>query len=560
MNRTHTLRIAFAPAKTHVGWITLGIFVSAAVVTLGVCQTAAAQEAPAAGDELSIDQAQLADRYARLETVLTRLAELSSSTDPRRARILREAIAKSRQQDLNHRFETIVSLLEEERLSAAANRQTELQTELDDLLSLLLKADRDRELESQHRRVERYLQEVSRLIRLQKGIRARTEGGDEANRLAKDQGQAAEETGKLADSVGESESKDGDSNGQESQSPDQSSDAQEGNKSQQENSQNGSPKGDGGDSESSNGESPQQSQPSRGSESGGQPSPSGDASESSPQQPAEPMDQAAQRLKTAQQRMQKAQQQLDKAERDGAAADQREAIKELELAKSELERVLRQLREEEMERTLTLLAARFRRMLDAQLKIYEETVRIDHVPQAERDHDHEIEAARLSREESLIVREADRALILLREDGTSVAFPETVSLMRDDMQTVSERLANLKVGAITQGLEQDIIEALEESLAALEAALEDLEKKRTPPGQSPQAGEPIDPELVDKLAELRMIRSLQMRVNRRTQRYGKLIEGTQAEAPELLEALDALAERQQRVYQATDDLSQGRND
>jgi hypothetical protein len=66
--------------------------------------------------------------------------------------------------------------------------------------------------------------------------------------------------------------------------------------------------------------------------------------------------------------------------------------------------------------------------------------------------------------------------------------------------------------------------------------------------------------LVEKLAELKMIRALQMRINRRTMRYGKLIEGEQAEAPELLEALAKLADRQQRVYQATSDLSRGRND
>ena len=57
-----------------------------------------------------------------------------------------------------------------------------------------------------------------------------------------------------------------------------------------------------------------------------------------------------------------------------------------------------------------------------------------------------------------------------------------------------------------------------------------------------------------------MIRSLQMRINRRTKRYGEMIEGEQAETPDLLKALQDLAERQQRVYQATADLQQGRND
>jgi hypothetical protein len=116
------------------------------------------------------------------------------------------------------------------------------------------------------------------------------------------------------------------------------------------------------------------------------------------------------------------------------------------------------------------------------------------------------------------------------------------------------------VGEITQGLELDIIAALEESIAALEKAIKDLEKKRTPPGQPQAAGQPAEPPLIDKLAELKMIRSLQMQIYKRTQRYGKMIEGEQAETPDLLKALEELAKRQQRVYQATADLAEGRND
>jgi hypothetical protein len=258
--------------------------------------------------------------------------------------------------------------------------------------------------------------------------------------------------------------------------------------------------------------------------------------------------------------MDEARKKLDEAERAGAADRQREALKKLEEAKAELERVLRQLREEELDRMLTQLAARFRKMLELQNAVYEGTVRLDRVPPAQRDHDDEIEAARLSRQEAEIVREADKALLLLREDGTSVAFPEAVEQMRDDMQQVVERLAAVKVDEITQGLERDILTALEELIAALEKAIEDLEKNRTPPGQAPPAGQPAEPQLVHKLAELKMIRSLQMRIYQRTQRYGKMIEGEQAETAELIEALEELAERQQRVHKATADLQEGRND
>src|SRR5437773_926363 len=61
---------------------------------------------PAATDALSVDEARLADRFKRLEEVIGRLAELSASSDPRRAKLLREAIAQSREQDLNVRFES----------------------------------------------------------------------------------------------------------------------------------------------------------------------------------------------------------------------------------------------------------------------------------------------------------------------------------------------------------------------------------------------------------------------------------------------------------------------
>ncbi|MEX2310464.1 MAG: hypothetical protein WD738_23050 [Pirellulales bacterium] len=518
----------------------------------------------AAGGELSVEQARLADRFKRLEEVVGRLAELSGSTDPRRARLLRQAIAQSREQDINVRFESIVKLLEDERLSAAATNQTDLQKELDELLTLLLKADRDKELASERDRVRQYLKEVARLIRLQKGIRARTEGGDELRPLSEDQQRVASDTGKLSGNIDETEGDkkpepDNQSETKDGQSPDESKPADS---AKPADSESGKPSA-GEPSESQPGDGkPSNSQPSQPSQGQpGSPSPSdGSESENQPSEPQDPADRATQRLRAAQQQMDEARKKLDEAKRKGAAARQREALKNLEQAKAELERVLRQLREEELERTLTQLAARFRKMLELQTAVYEGTVRLDRVPQAQRDHDDEIEAARLSRQESQIVHEADKALLLLREDGSSVAFPEAVEQMRDDMQQVVERLAAVKVDAITQAVEQDILAALEETIAALEKAIKDLEKNRTPPGQPSMAGQPTEPQLVDKLAELKMIRSLEMRIYQRTKRYGEMIEGEQAETAELLEALKVLAERQQRVHQATADLQQGRND
>jgi hypothetical protein len=89
---------------------------------------------------------------------------------------------------------------------------------------------------------------------------------------------------------------------------------------------------------------------------------------------------------------------------------------------------------------LVLLEARFRKMLDEQVEVYEETRKLDAASDAAPEHEIEIASGRLSRREKLIVREADRALVLLREDGSSVAFPEAVEQARDDMQQVADRL------------------------------------------------------------------------------------------------------------------------
>ena len=255
--------------------------------------------------------------------------------------------------------------------------------------------------------------------------------------------------------------------------------------------------------------------------------------------------------------MQQAREQLEQAQRSNAVEQQEQALRELEQAKAELERILRQLREEELERMLVLLEARFRKMLDEQVAVYEETQKLESTQANAQAHELEIASGRLSRKEQQIARDADRALILLREDGTSVAFPEALEQAIEDMHTVVERLANVQLGLLTQGLEEDIVATLEEILAALQQAIKELREQKAQQQQG--EGQPDEQPLVDQLAELRMIRALQNRINLRTKRYGEMIEGEQALEQELLEALDQLALRQERVFQATHDLDTQRN-
>jgi hypothetical protein len=579
---------------------------AAALVLLLTCGFAAAQETGAKPqDKLAAKEKSLAEQFDRLELLAGRLAELSKATQPRRAELLQQLVARSREKDLPGRFQEVVAALEKDNLNDATKGQSTLHADLQAMLELLLQEDRDRQLESERQRIAKYLADLNKIIRQQRGIRARTEGGDSEQQLGEDQQRAADNTGELGDKIESTEvTPEKSSAAEESESGDsskpgeklpkekgepQDADPSKGDPSKQDGEQQSpsdsqpqeSKPNDSKPSESQPGESQGQSQPneSEPSESQGQPSEQGQSqpspsqgqpsqsqggqpspSQSEKQQADEqsPSERAVEKLRQAQERMKQAEEKLKEAERNEAVEQQEQALRELEQAKAELEKILRQIREEEMERMLVLLEARLRKMLELQNEVYDETIKLSestgHVP----EHELEIACASLGRKEDQIVGEADRALVLMQEDGSSVAFPEAVQQAREDMRTVADRLRGVKTDKVTQALEEDIIATLEETLAALQQALKELREKKASQQQS-QSGEPGEQPLVDQLAELRMIRALQARVNRRTEFYDGLIEGDQTREAELLDALHELAQRQERIFEATRDLHQGTN-
>jgi hypothetical protein len=574
-----------------------------------------AEESPAAkaADPLLTKQQQVAERFRELERLMLRMAELTAPSDPRRAALLRQAVAQSKERAIDQQFDTLVELLKMDRLSSVVKGQGEVQGDLIKLLELLLSEDRSKRIESEKERVREYLKRVNQIIKEQKSVQNATQRDAEAPELADRQESLSDKTGKLADDLREDkapgkpanegepheesgddqerrsgdadpkdavEKKDAEKEGSEKEPAEKDGEPADGEKSEgekkpeSESAEGAKSEGEKSEGEKSDGES-KPGEPSEGKKSDeskpgappveppdpGQPQ-QGQPQEGHPQEgqqsPAAEQNPAQQRLEKAQQRMQEAQKKLEEAKREDAVDKQEEALRELEQAKAELEEILRQLREEEMSRTLAMLEARFRKMLDAQVQVYEGTQRLDKVPEVDRDRDDAIEAGRLSRKEAEIAMEADKALIVLQEEGSAVAFPEAVIEIRDDMLTVRDRLAEAKIGEMTQGIEQDIITALEEMITALEKAQKDMQEQqqKSPPGQG--GGENETP-LVDTISELKMIRALQMRVNTRTQRYAELTKTEQVDQPELIEALRALADREQRIFKVTRDIVLGRN-
>jgi hypothetical protein len=223
---------------------------------------------------------------------------------------------------------------------------------------------------------------------------------------------------------------------------------------------------------------------------------------------------------------------------------------------------------------LAQLQQRCERMLAMQIEVRDGTVgtykAIDNNADKKPSRTEVQRSLQLADREDEIVREATKAKVLLEQEGSAVAFYEVLTQVSTDMQNVAVRLRKTDVALVTQTIEQDIIDSLKEMIEALKKAQKDMQAKKGQPQQG--GGQPQDQPLVDLIAQLKMIRSMQVRVNNRTKTYGDEYKGEQApvvvpempteqkEKVEMVQKeLKNLADRQMKIFEVTQDIAKGKN-
>lgn len=562
---------------------------------------------PTPEDRLIAREEAVGQQFRELEKSLLRLADLLASSDPKRSTLLRKVFERARDLGLEDRLDLIVTQLKDGQLLKAGVSQALSLEELRQLLDLLESGDAQKRLINTKEEVKQYLSKLNKLISRQREVEGETESGADEKRLSDRQDSLANDTEGLSREIGsfaqrlesregsekagaqppakakadenddasrdDSEPQTENSGNDKDKKSDSSGESDKKEKSGTEKSDDTQKSSAGKNSEEAESK-PSEGDPSEGSPSSPKPSESSEspqgesgASESAPQSEPQGDDEASRaqrtrkRLKSAEERMREARKKLDDAKRRDAGQEQQKALEELETARAELEEILRQLREEEVERLLVQLETRLRGMLRIQKAVLAATEKIASDESRLADRETQIEASRISRDQTTVANDAERALAMVRDDGSAVAIAEAIEQVRDDARQVAARLSRTDVGATTQGIQRDIVTGLQEMLSALEKAQRDQQASEK--GQS--GGRPAEPgeqPLVDKLSELKMIRSLQMRVNTRTKRFSKLLaDGKErAEEPELLDALDRLSQRQEKIQQATRDIVVGRTE
>lgn len=255
-------------------------------------------------------------------------------------------------------------------------------------------------------------------------------------------------------------------------------------------------------------------------------------------------------MRQAQQHMKDAGSKLDRGQPAAATPDQDKAIDELEKARAELQEALDQLRREQQEEMLAGLEQRFRTMLLEQTQLNASTESLDKSRDKWTRTD-ELNLAGLAEKQTVLGGEAGKALTILREDGSSVVFPDIVAQVRDDMIDVAGRLGAKQTGTVTREVQGQIVQTLQELIAAVE------QRQKDGPPPSPGQGPPGSAEgaapLLPGSAELKLLRSCQMRVNRSTQQLDGM--GKEPSA-EVVDQAKRLSVRQEQLAEMARKISE----
>lgn len=552
-------------------------------------------------NKLRNDQEAVAGRYSRFERLLSQMADMLGREDPERAELLRRAISEGREQAISSELESINDSLSKGNFGSAREKQRRVTKSMQQILILLQSEDRRSEVEKERERLNELLKDIRNLTARQKAARAATQNSRSPSSAAPDQQQTLKKTDEILNGVEshdksneDSDTEDGsaakESEGQQSDGQ-KNSDKEKGADQQQQSEQSqtgkesddpsktGDKKTDQGDSkkddskqskpstskdgqkakpsdsDSQDSSQDQQQQPSEGqqSQSGKQQQQSGQQNQS--QQDEKKQTPGREQLEEAKKAMQEAIDQLKKQKRDAAIEQQDDAISELQEAQKKLEETLKQLREEEKEMILAALEARFQRMLSLQTQIYEDTVAIGSTAREEWLNTAITQCRALSQQQADLTRECSLTVGLLREDGTSVSILIAVEDIESDMKTVAGRLQQTKAAELTQSMQTDVIEALKELIETAQKEMEEM-KQDQQQKQQQQSGPQQKAALVELMAEIKVLRSLQLRVNRRTATVDRLLqENDSTEQAGLLNQLEELAIRQNRLTESAGELA-----
>lgn len=242
--------------------------------------------------------------------------------------------------------------------------------------------------------------------------------------------------------------------------------------------------------------------------------------------------------------MQSAEKNLNRTAADPAAVDQTSAVDALTKSRDELaqaaERLLVELRVELQRR----LIAELTEMHETQAAI-RETTEAQAPRLAQKSRTAAITVAGLSQKEAGLADRTERLLGLVEETEFGIALPTTLRVLSREMRSIEARLKDGDASPPTIALEKRV----EDDLLGLLQAI-----RRLPPTTPPPPGSPLPSDLRERerelnrlIAELKMIRLLQSRLNDDTIVVDKIRPAAPTLPPALRREVEALEASQDEI-------------
>lgn len=476
---------------------------------------------------LSDRQLLVRDRVSRLEDRMFQLSQALRKTEPEKAQRLIEALGALRGDMLRDKMEEIAKKLGDDEFADAVDKQGTVASDLQSLLKILLEDPNHLdEIKQEAERLKEFRATLGKIVqeqeaeiaaaeatkqKIEKDEKGKTdpENKSELQKQADTQQSTADKTQRLAD---EMKSKDAKPAGKQKESPQSKDDKKESpDKEKKEANEDKSDKDD---------------------------------KEQLPGQ---------QQIEQASPLQKDASQKLKEEKVEEAVKKQKEAVDKLKQAQDELTNRLDQLRKEQQEEMLAALETRFRAMLTRQLECNKATKRLADVGQPNWKRSDQLESTELSQKQRWVGDEADSALFVLKDEGTTVIVPQLLGQVRDDGRETAERLAAQDVGNSVLVMQDEIEQVLRDIIDAIKKKQEELEEN---PNQndSNKNGEDQQQPLLPGSAEMKLLRACQMRVNAATMRLKNETPSSDMQRTEFVKQAARLAKQQEQVAKMAKDM------
>jgi hypothetical protein len=215
--------------------------------------------------------------------------------------------------------------------------------------------------------------------------------------------------------------------------------------------------------------------------------------------------------------MSQTQQSQQKQDTQQAQKDSEQTEEHLEKAMEDLKEAERQYAQQLQEEQLQQIENTIQDLVTKQEAINNETTRLDGVKKKDGDlgRKEQLDVRKIAAQQDELKKTAEEMRKKIEDEGSQV-YTWVLETCRDDMGNIAEELRKQEVGEYTQEVEGDVLGRLKELVSALQK-----ERGRRKKQQQQGGGGGGKGPLIPDIAELKLLRTMQVQLKQKTERFGK---------------------------------------